>query len=179
MANIIHVANGRRLATRRIVMKTTSTLYALCWRKEIVYSNQQNTQEPEDPLSYEAMMLSQQDEPHYRYNYFIPACVLFDKYNGGYLHDNDSMNNPHDITITAQIELYDDNLDESQRIKNIPDEQLKIGDLIAVQLPSHPSQEPISLWFEVVGITGQSLIGDFGKKFVLNRRDDLMEELFS
>ena len=27
--------------------------------------------------------------------------------------------------------------------------------------------------FEIVGITGQTLMSDFGKKYVLNRRDEL------
>lgn len=162
------VANGRRLAARRVVMNTLSTIPAQIWHKRIVYANDTDPATPVDPLSFEANALSLSDEPNYEYDFIGFACVLPDKFNGGYIHKNSSMNNPSDLVILAQIEPYDPDLPtKGEQIKNIPDIQLKEGDVLALMI-----YEGFMVWFEIVGNTGQTLMADFGTKYILNRRDE-------
>ena len=59
-----NVANGRRLGARKLVMNTPATVHAQVWQKRVVYANaDQNT--PNDPLSFESLSTSKQDEPNY------------------------------------------------------------------------------------------------------------------
>lgn len=163
------VANGRHLAARRVVMNTLGSIPAQVWRKRIVYSNPLDAEVPVDPLSFEANALSIQDEPNYEYDPLGFAFVLPDKFNGGVIHKNNSMNNPSELTIIAQIEAYDAGLSTlAEQIKNIPDTQFLEGDLLGLMI-----YEGFMVWFEIVGTTGQTLMADFGKKYVLNRRDEL------
>lgn len=163
------VANGRHLAARRVVMNTLGSIPAQVWRKRVVYSNPIDANTPVDPLSFEANALSIQDEPNYEYDPLGFAYVLPDKFNGGVIHKNNSMNNPTDLAILAQIEAYDAELPTlSEQILNIPDMQFLEGDLLALMI-----YDGFIVWFEIVGTPGQTLMSDFGKKYILNRRDEL------
>lgn len=164
------VANGRRLAARRIVMSTLASVPAQLWRKRIVYNNEANPNVAADPLSFEANALSKQDEPNYEYDHIGFAYVLADKFNGGYIHKNTTMNNPSDLTIMAQIEPYnDDLLTLSEQVAHIPEAiSIQECDLVGLMI-----YQGFTVWFEIVGITGQTLMADFGTKYVLNRRDEL------
>ncbi|SDC29015.1 hypothetical protein [Acinetobacter boissieri] len=166
------VAGGRRLATRRIVMNTLATVPSQIWRKHVEYSNAQDEATPNSALSFEALAVSAQDEPNYRYEHLGYAYVLIDHFNGGYVHKNQSFINPSDLSITAQIEPYDENLvTQLEQISNIPDVVLKEGDLLGLMI-----YQDFMLWFEIVGQTGQTMMADFGMKYILNRRDDLQFE---
>lgn len=163
------VANGRHLAARRIVMNTLGSIPSQVWRKRIVYSNPADAGLPVDPLSFEANALSIQDEPNYEYDHLGFAYVLADKFNGGVIHKNNSINSPNDLTLIVQIAAYNADLDTlTEQINEIPDTQFQEGDLLALMI-----YEGFIVWFEIVGITGQTLMSDFGKKYVLNRRDEL------
>lgn len=163
------VANGRHLAARRVVMNTLGSIPSQVWRKRIVYSNQADAHVPVDPLSFEANALSIQDEPNYEYDPLGFAYVLPDKFNGGVIHKNNSMNNPSDLTLIVQMAAYNADLDTlTEQINEIPDTQFREGDLLALMI-----YEGFIIWFEIVGISGQTLMSDFGKKYVLNRRDEL------
>lgn len=164
------VANGRRLAARRVVMKTLASVPAQVWRKRVVYNNASNPDVPADPLSFEANAVSVADEPNYEYDHLGFAYVLADKFNGGAIHKNKSMVNPSDLTILAQIELYDEDLSSlSEKIKHIPEGvTLNEGDLLGLMI-----YDGFMVWFEIVGITGQTMMADFGAKYMLNRRDEL------
>ena len=163
------VANGRHLAARRVVMNTLGSIPSQVWRKRIIYSNPADAGLPVDPLSFEANALSIQDEPNYEYDHLGFAYVLADKFNGGVIHKNNSMNNPSDLTLIVQIAAYNADLETlTEQINEIPDTQFQEGDLLALMI-----YEGFIVWFEIVGITGQTLMSDFGKKYVLNRRDEL------
>ena len=163
------VANGRHLAARRVVMNTLGSIPSQVWRKRIVYSNPADAGLPVDPLSFEANALSIQDEPNYEYDHLGFAYVLADKFNGGMIHKNNSMNNPSDLTLIVQIAAYNADLETlTEQINEIPDTQFQEGDLLALMI-----YEGFIVWFEIVGISGQTLMSDFGKKYVLNRRDEL------
>lgn len=163
------VANGRRLAARRIVMNTLASVTAQLWRKHVVYDNSQDKTEPESGLSFEALAVSAQDEPNYSYEYIGMVYVLADKFGGGYVHKNFSMVNPSEVAISTQIEPYDDTLQSlAEQINNIPDMHIQEGDLLGLSV-----YEDFLVWFEVVSLTGQTVMADFGTKYILNRRDDL------
>lgn len=163
------VANGRRMAARRVVMTAVSAIPAQVWRKRVVYNNTANQDVPADPLSFEANAVSVADEPNYEYDHLGFAYVLADRFNGGAIHKNKSMVNPSDLTIFAQIELYDEDLpSKSEQIKQIPTLTLNEGDLLGLMIYAG-----FMVWFEIVGMTGQTLMADFGTKYVLNRRDEL------
>lgn len=163
------VANGRHLAARRVVMNTLGSIPTQVWRKRIVYSNPIDAEKPVDLLSFEANALSIQDEPNYEYDPLGFAFVLPDKFNGGVIHKNNSMNNPSDLTLIVQIAPYNAELDTlTEQINQIPDLEFQEGDLLALMI-----YEGFIVWFEIVHITGQTLMSDFGKKYVLNRRDEL------
>ncbi|MFV0408823.1 MAG: hypothetical protein ACK5LJ_03720, partial [Paracoccus sp. (in: a-proteobacteria)] len=90
-------------------------------------------------------------------------------FNGGYIHKNYSLNNPTDISVMAQIEAFDITLSNMKdQIQNIPDLQFKDGDLLGLMI-----YDGFVIWFETVGISGQTIMSDFGTKYILNRRDDL------
>lgn len=161
------VANGRRLAARRIVMNTLASTPSQIWRKQVVYQNT-DTATPASKLSFEALATSQQDEPNYEYAYVGMAYVLADHFNGGYIHKNDSLNNPTDLTLMAQIEPFDPDLPQLEQMQQVPLIDLKEGDLIGMMI-----YEGFILWFEIVGMTGQTVMADFGTKYILNRRDEL------
>ncbi|MEG2564675.1 MAG: hypothetical protein RSA84_00485, partial [Acinetobacter sp.] len=144
---VSRVANARHMAARRIVMNTVASIPAQVWRKRIVYSNPADAGKPADPLSFEANALSIQDEPNYEYDPVGHAFVLADKFNGGYIHKNSSMNNPSDLAILAQIEVYDADL--PTLAEQLPDTVLNEGDLLGLMI-----DEGFILWFEIVGISG-------------------------
>ena len=163
------VANGRRLAARRIVMNTLASVDSQVWRKRVVYNNPTDPNVPSDPLSFEANALSQMDEPNYEYDFIGMAFVLADKFNGGYISKNYTMNNPTDITIMAQIEAYDEGMCTlAEQINFIIDLELREGDLLGLMIYAD-----FMIWFEIVAISGQTMMSDFGRKYVLNRRDEL------
>lgn len=143
--SVNQVANGRRLAARRVVMNALASIPAQIWRKEVIFNNPAEDSKPLDPLSFEANTLSIQDEPNYKYEYKGAAYVHFDKFNGGYIQKNFSMNNPSDLVLTAQVEPFNDELEDVlDRIINIPDLILKEGDLLGLMI-----YENLMLWFEM------------------------------
>lgn len=151
------VANGRHLAARRVVMNTLGSIPSQVWRKRIVYSNPADAGLPVDPLSFEANALSIQDEPNYEYDHLGFAYVLADKFNGGMIHKNNSMNNPSDLTLIVQIAAYNADLDTlTEQINEIPDTKFQKGDLLALMI-----YEGFIVWFEIVGISGQTLMSDW------------------
>ena len=116
------------------------------WRKRIVYSNPTDETKPVDPLSFEANALSIHDEPNYEYDPLGLAYVLPDKFNGGVIHKNNSMNNPSDLVIIAQIEAYNVDLPTlSDQIFQIPDIQFQEGDLLGLMI------------YEVLIVTGKQI----------------------
>ncbi|WOE40062.1 hypothetical protein [Acinetobacter chinensis] len=163
------VAMGRRTAARRIVMNSLSSIPAQVWRKVPIYHNESDNTQAADPLSFEANTLSIQDEPSYQYDHCGYVYILVEKFSGGYIHKNYSMNNPNDAVIIAQIEAYDHELKSmSEKINNIPDFEFRTGDLLALMI-----HENFSIWFEITGNSGQTIMQDFGTKYFLSRRDEI------
>lgn len=165
-----NVANGRKLGVRRIVMNTLATIHAQVWSKRITYANSNDQTQPLDPLSFEAIHTSIQDEPNYEYDLKGTACLLFDKFSGGVIHKSYGDIIPSEQTLIAQIEPYDMDLDNLlDQINQLPTWHIAEGDILGLMI-----YEGFMVWYEVVGFTGQTLMADFGVKYLLNRRDELV-----
>ena len=164
------VANGRRLAARQVVMNTLATIQCQVFRKIIIPNGAAQAEETD--LSWNSIARSEQDEPDYEYEEVGFACMLLDRYMGGNILKNNSMVDSEEVTTMAQIEPYDQTLaTKREQIFSIPPWQPKEGDIFALLI-----DEDIILWLEIVGITGQSMMSDFGKKYMLNKRDSLPEK---
>lgn len=163
------VANGRRLAARKIVMTTLASIPCQVWRKVIESADIVDPNPEASDLTWDAVRLSDNDEPEYRYDVQGYAYLLLDKFTGANVLENYSMVDGADTVILAQVEPYDFDLDdELEQIQQIPDWQPKQGDLFALLL-----DPKLILWLELVDITGQTFMADFGKKYIFNKRDDL------
>lgn len=164
------VANGRRLAARQVVMNTLATIQCHVWRKRLISNGA--AQPDEADLTWNAIAGSIQDEPNYAYDEIGFACMLLDHFVGGNILKNNSMVDTEDSSIMAQIEPYDQNLaTKREQIFNVPEWLPKEGDIFALLIDAD-----IILWLEVVAITGQNMMSDFGKKYMLNKRDSLPEK---
>lgn len=158
------VAKGRRLATRQVVMNTLATIQCLVWRKKVIANGA--AQPEESDLSWNAIARSDGDEPEYVYEELGFACMLLDRFTGGNILKNNLGVDGNDVTTMAQIEPYDPKLpSRREQILKIPDRWLpQEGDRFALLM-----DEDIVIWLEVVGIEGQSMMADFGKKYLLNK----------
>lgn len=162
-----NVANGRRLATRMVVMNTVATIPCLVWRKKVVESEPATA--TKTGINWRSLALSDQEEPDYEYDEQGHAYMLLDHFTGGNVLENNSMVDGEDTAIFAQIEPYDNEIQSKRdQIITVPCWTPKEGDLFALLIA-----EGLVLWLEVVTITGQGMMTDFGKKYVLNKRDDL------
>ena len=164
-----NVANGRRIAARQVVMNSLASIQVQVWHKVPIYNNPTDTSKPND-LSFEGIMVSKQDEPNYSYETKGSAFILLDKFNGGNVNRNYNVDVGIEIPVLAQIEPVDLVTYTTQRdqIFNIPDWHLAEGDLLFCYI-----DDDNFIWYEIVQITGQTLMKDFGVKYVLNRRDEL------
>lgn len=161
------VADGRRLAARMVVMNTIATIPCYAFRKRVVQNAPATA--TSTGISWNMIALSEQDEPDYEYDELGHACLLLDHFTGGNVLENNSMVDGEDVAILAQIEPYDNDYESKRdQIINVPEWLPKEGDLFALLL-----DENLVVWLEVVTITGQGMMTDFGKKYVLNKRDDL------
>lgn len=161
------VANGRRLAARQLVMNTPATIPCQVWRKRLLVNDPATS--TATGLSWSGVALSEQDDPEYEYDELGYACMLLDRFTGAAVLRNNSMVDGADVAIMAQIEPYDESIENGrQRVMQIPEWLPKKGDLFALLI-----QPELILWLELVDIMGASLVSDFGKKYMLNKRDDL------
>lgn len=163
------VANGRRLAARKLVMTTLASIPCQVWRKHVLTADIQEPDPEATTLTWDSVNLSEMEEPDYEYVQHGYAYILVDKFTGANVLENHSMVDGADTAILAQVEPYDFDLtDELQQIMQIPSWQPKEGDLFALLI--NPN---LVLWLELVGMSGQTFMADFGKKYVFNKRDDL------
>lgn len=167
MNPILHqVADGRRLASRLLIMDSLSAFEVTISRKVMI-----NTPDNEnrDEVSWGGIgTLNEVDEHAFEYVKLGHGRLMMDSFTGGNMLDNGSMVDGENATITAIIEPYDDELPEEERAINIPDFEPKEGDLIAMLIDPQ-----LIVFLEVVSVLGGTLIGDFGKRYLLNKRDEL------
>lgn len=159
------VANGRRLAARHLVMNAPGTIACQVWRKRVILNDPATS--TQTGLSWDVVKLSDQDEPEYDYDEVGHAYLLIDQFVGGAVFENNTMVDGGEAAVSAQIEPYLDSIENKRdQVMSIPDWLPKEGDVFALLI-----HENLILWMEVVTITGSSLVADFGKRYILNKRD--------
>lgn len=167
MNPILHqLANGRRLASRSLIMGALSAFEVTISRKVVVDTPEN---ENRDEVSWGGIgTLNEVDEHAFDYVKLGHGRLMMDRFTGGNMLDNNSMVDGENATMTAIIEPYDDELPEEERAINIPDFEPKEGDLVALLI-----DPKLIIFLEVVSVLGGTMIGDFGKRYLLNKRDEL------
>lgn len=160
------VANGRRMAARSIVLSHLGAIPCQVWRKRIVPASA--IQNRHDEVYGGIAVLSDSDDHAFEFDPIGYAKLLLDGFAGTIISSNRSMVDTDGESYIGQIEPYDPELELHLRVLTIPDWQVKNGDLFALLLSEH-----VILWLEVVSPLGQSIIADFGAKYILNKRDEL------
>lgn len=161
------VANGRRLAARSIVMNSIAKIPCQVWRKRVIQND------PATPtgtgISWNTVALSDADEPEIEYDELGYANLLLDRFTGANVYESNSGIDGGDAVVMAQIEPFDNTLDKPiDQLRQIPAWTPQKGDLFALLITAD-----LVIWMELMEISGQSLVSDFGKKYLLNKRDEL------
>ena len=163
------VAEGRRFASRSIVITNLSAIECVVFRREVIPAV---ASEDRDETVWEGgLLLSDGDEHATKYEKQGYAMMLFDKFSGGSIHSDGDDINSGEAVFYAQIEPfhYEDYESKAQMLRNAPDWKPKKGDIFAMVI-----DEDLIKWVEVVGVSGQSIHAHHGERYILNVRDSLM-----
>ncbi len=161
------LADGRRMAARSIVLNTLSSIPAVVYRRHTAIDDKSHAAPVTDGYGWDDVAISEMDETDYDYQYQGHAMVLFDRWTGGGLLKNDTGVLGADTASMAQIEPYDEMLQGREQLLQVPVWVPQTGDLFGLLL-----DPKLIVWLELVDSTGQTMMGDFGRHYVLNRRDD-------
>lgn len=164
------VADGRRLASRSIVLQSLQSIPAFAFRKVILpIPNSKFTNRADETwggLGVSSDII--EDEHAFDYEPLGHAMMTVEQFIGGAVHDGGMLIQPDEVSMAGQVEPYDINLTGRERLQNIPTWQPKTGDLFCMLLG-----EENYLYMECVGRTGSSMMADFGVKYVFNQKFDL------
>lgn len=161
------VADGRRMAARSIVLSHLGSIPCQVWRKKIIAASVSHADRHEEVFQGIAV-LSDSDDHAFEFEQIGYAKLLLDGFTGTIISNNRSMVDNDSESYIGQIEPYEPDIEAYQRVISLPNWQVKSGDLFALLL-----SEYVILWLEVVSPLGQTLIADFGTKYILNKRDEL------
>ncbi len=141
------VAEGRRFASRSIVITNLSAIECVVFRREVIPAV---ASEDRDETVWEGgLLLSDGDEHATKYEKQGYAMMLFDKFSGGSIHSDGDDINSGEAVFYAQIEPfhYEDYESKAQMLRNAPDWKPKKGDIFAMVI-----DEDLIKWVEVVGV---------------------------
>lgn len=160
------VAEGRRFASRSVVITNLSSIECLVFRREVLPA----VESREETIWEGGMLLSEHEEHATEYKEQGYAMMLLDKFTGGSIHSDGEGINSGEAMFYAQIEPFDyaDYESKAQMLRYARLETQK-GDILAMVI-----SEDVLKWVEVVGIPGQSLHAQHGERYALNIRDSLM-----
>lgn len=163
------VAEGRRFASRSVVITNLASIECLVFRREVLPAVEGESRE--ETIWEGGMLLSEHEEHATEYKEQGYAMMLLDKFTGGSIHSDGEGINSGEAMFYAQIEPFDyaDYESKAQMLRNTPDWKPKKGDILAMVI-----SEDVLKWVEVVGIPGQSLHAQHGERYALNIRDSLM-----
>lgn len=163
------VAEGRRFASRSIVITNLSAIECLAFRREILPAEDNKSRE--ETIWEGGILLSEHEEHATEYKEQGYAMLLLDKFSGGSIHSDGDDINSGETMFYAQIEPfhYADYESKAQMLRNTPDWKPKKGDIFAMMV-----SEGLIKWVEVIAVKGQSLHAQHGESYVLNIRDSLM-----
>jgi hypothetical protein len=100
----------------------------------------------------------------------ISLVFLIYPFGGVNLINNDSMVDMSSISAMALIEPYDLDIPLNQWAKTIPAWEIHKGDIVGMILGDSSNH---LIFMEIVEVLGSSAMADYGRKYTLNKRDDL------
>lgn len=160
------VADGRKRAARAAVLNSIASIPCMVFEKAIEPITDGIARKTE---SWGGLgVLSESDEHAVSYSEKGFAMVLLDRFMGGSISNSGINNEYGDDTALAQIEPFDADLQGLARLQQIPDWRIENGDILALLI-----NENLFLWYEMVSPSGQTMMANFGEKYMLNKRDDL------
>lgn len=159
------VLDGRRRMARQMVLTTTSSIPAIVFQKKILDTAKGNRLDD----SWGGLgVMSEEDEQAFDYEDKGYAMVLLDQFVGASLSKSLLAVDGAESSFMGQIEPFDNEQDLFRQYENKTGWTPESGDVMCLLL-----SKDFALWVENVGQQGQTLVGDFGVKYLLNKRDDL------
>lgn len=162
------VADGRRLASRAIVLQSLQSIPCYAFRRVIVPVSHSHFDNRTDETWGGLGVASNMEEHAFDYEDLGFAMMTIEQFIGGAILDNDLVVSPDEVMIAGQIEPFKPNLKGRERLMQMPAWKPKKGDLFCALLGKDDY-----LYFECVGRTGSSIMSDFGAKYVFNQKFNL------
>lgn len=168
------VANGRRRATRAIVLQSLQSIPCFVFRKVIVKVPDSYFDDRTDETWGGLGVASTMDEHAFDYEPLGYAMMTVEQFLGGAIHDNGMLIVPDEATMSGQVEpvvkefLQVDSRNRRQYFDTIPDWTPQKEDLFCLMIAPDDY-----IFMECVGKTGSSLMSDFGAKYVFNQKFNL------
>ena len=160
------VADGQRLANRIITLRNQSVIPTFAFRRSVLPVANSPNQRDTDTWSGLGTV-SNSDEHAINYEPLGHAMVLMLDSLGGAFHDSGNFVLPEEMSSIVLIEPYDIELQDDERINNMPNWTPSKGDLFCFLLNGHKE------YHEVTGIMGQSMLASAGKRYAMAQRFDL------
>lgn len=160
---------GRHIAARQIVLSSLSSLDCVVFAR-VIDDVAMPRQSDRDAFIYgdEVEKLSDGDEHAFDYQVKGVAKLLLERYTGGAIHKNWDNADGNENTFYGQIEAYELGKEFRENVLNLPNWKVASNDVLAITF-----RGDVVMYFEVVGIEGQSIGGNYGVKYRLNKRDEL------
>lgn len=159
------VANGRRRMARQMVLTAVASIPAMVFSKVIKETEHGDRQAG---VWGGLGVMSEEDEHAFDYVDKGFAMVLLDQFTGAALNKGLISVDGAEASFMAQIEPFIEDVDLFKQPENTAGWTPESGDIFCLLLSAD-----FALWVENVGQQGQSIMGDFGVKYLLNKRDDL------
>lgn len=163
------VALGRRIAQRGIVMRNMKAIPAYVLSRKVLPLGDvaTNTNNRDNDTWGGLGTVSTIDQHAIDYTPKGHAIIKILDSLGGSFHESGDFVLPEDFNSIAYIEPYDISLNQTDRIRQIPDWDIEKNDLICLLMDGYKQ------YHEVVSITGQAMIASAGKRYALAARFDL------
>lgn len=162
------VALGRRIAQRGIVMRNMKAIPAyVLSRKVLPLGDSTNTNNRDNDTWGGLGTVAAIDQHAIDYTRKGHAIVRILDSLGGNFHESGNLVLPEDFNSIAYIEPYDIELDQTARIREVPEWEIEKNDLICLLMDGYKQ------YHECVGIMGQAMLASAGKRYMLAARFDL------
>lgn len=159
------VLNGRRRMARQMVLTSTASIPAIVFSKVLIDTDKGNRQ---DDVWSGLGVMTEEDEHAFDYEQKGLAMVLLDQFTGAAINKGLISVDGADASFMAQIEPFVEDVELFKQYENTANWTPESGDIFCLMLSSD-----FAVWVENVGSQGQTIVGDFGVKYLLNKRDDL------
>jgi hypothetical protein len=167
---VTRVATGRHLAARTAVLYGATSFHCVIYRRKLI--DMPNNTSREESAWGGIGQLSPQDEHAYEPEKVGMARIKFALRQGGMMLANDSNQIGDTDTYVACIEPYDDAAPKMEWPKQVFDWKIEDGDVVMIV----PTWMPKPFYYEVAGVMATGVVPDFGKRYLLNSREELSYE---